>query len=51
MLDEVITWAQGKLEKEWIVDGKLIGKDLASTRAPQKFGITSMEDFMKSALL
>jgi len=50
MLDEAIVWAQGKLGKEWVVDGKLTGKDVETTRAPQKFGISTLEELMKGIL-
>lgn len=49
-LDKVIAWAQGHLGKEFIVGDKLTGKDLAETRAPQKFGIATLDEFMQSAL-
>jgi len=50
MLDKAIVWAQGKLGKEWVIDGKLTGKDVATSRAPQKFGIQTLEDLMKGIL-
>jgi len=50
MLDKAIVWAQGKLGKEWVVDGKLTGTDVATSRAPQKFGIQTLEDLMKGIL-
>mmetsp|Transcript_52847 Transcript_52847/g.146460 ORF Transcript_52847/g.146460 Transcript_52847/m.146460 type:complete len:402 (-) Transcript_52847:176-1381(-) len=46
-IDKVIAWAQKHLGKEWIVGDKLAGKDLGETRAPQKFGITTVEELMK----
>ena len=37
-IDAVITWAQEKLGKEYLRDGRVAGKDVAETRAPQRFG-------------
>lgn len=48
-IDEAITWAQQQLGKEWLVDGRVAGKDLDQTRAPQKFGLCSLEEFMAGA--
>mmetsp|Transcript_109647 Transcript_109647/g.153581 ORF Transcript_109647/g.153581 Transcript_109647/m.153581 type:complete len:409 (+) Transcript_109647:64-1290(+) len=42
-IDKVLTWAQGKLSKEFLKDGKMNGKDIKDTRAPQAFGVTSKE--------
>lgn len=44
MMDEVIMWCQGKLEKEYIVDGELKGKDVESSRAPQSYGFKTLDD-------
>eukprot|EP00420_Gonyaulax_spinifera_P021389 CAMPEP_0197900732 /NCGR_PEP_ID=MMETSP1439-20131203/49752_1 /TAXON_ID=66791 /ORGANISM="Gonyaulax spinifera, Strain CCMP409" /LENGTH=400 /DNA_ID=CAMNT_0043521649 /DNA_START=82 /DNA_END=1284 /DNA_ORIENTATION=+ len=49
MLDRAISWAQEKLGKEWLVGDKLTGKDLGESRAPQRFEIHTLEDFMKGA--
>ena len=45
-LDEVITWAQGKLGKEYLVNGKLAGKDIGETRCPQRFGISTLDGIL-----
>ena len=45
-MDEVIYWAQRLMGKEYVVDGKLTGRDLGESRAPQRYGISSLEDFM-----
>ncbi len=42
-IDRVITWAQGKLGKEYLVSGDLRGRDLNESRAPQQFGIDSLD--------
>lgn len=46
-MDEVIVWCQQVLGKEYLVDGKLKGKDLESTRAPQRYGYTDLDSFME----
>ena len=46
-MDEVIYWAQDLMSKEYIINGKLVGKDLIDSRAPQKYGVKSIEEFMK----
>lgn len=43
-MDSIITWAQDKLGKEYLVGTELKGKDLNLTRAPQAFGLKSLED-------
>eukprot|EP00929_Paragymnodinium_shiwhaense_P095942 TRINITY_DN57287_c0_g1_i1.p1 TRINITY_DN57287_c0_g1~~TRINITY_DN57287_c0_g1_i1.p1 ORF type:complete len:413 (+),score=66.15 TRINITY_DN57287_c0_g1_i1:53-1291(+) len=48
-IDAAITWAQTQLGKEWLVDGKVVGKDLEHTRAPQKFGLKTLDAFMAAA--
>ncbi|KAL4237124.1 hypothetical protein ACF0H5_005505 [Mactra antiquata] len=46
-IDSVITWAQGKLGKEYIVGSELKGKDVGTTRAPQAYGFKNLEDLCK----
>jgi len=48
-IDAAIVWAQERLGKEWLLGGKVAGKDLAHTRAPQKFGLTTIDEFMAAA--
>jgi len=50
-IDKVLTWAQKCIELELLVDGKMAGKDVAKTRAPQGVGIKTMEEFIVSAKL
>merc|ERR1712000_731497 len=38
-LDKVVEWAQTHMNKQFILHGKLQGKDLSSTTAPQAFNI------------
>ncbi|XP_076437739.1 opine dehydrogenase-like [Babylonia areolata] len=46
IIDEVMTWAQGKLGKEYLVGSELKGKDVKETRAPQAFGFHSLDDLV-----
>jgi hypothetical protein len=41
-IDQVITWAQARLGKSYLVNGRLGGPDLAETRAPQVYGIHTL---------
>ena len=47
-IDTVLNWAQDMMGKEYLVDGKLCGKDVASTRAPQSYGFHDLDTFMKA---
>ncbi|MCG3207543.1 MAG: Opine dehydrogenase [Anaerolineae bacterium] len=38
-IDAVVIWAQARLQKEYLVDGQLVGAHLSETRAPQTYGI------------
>jgi hypothetical protein len=42
-IDRVILWAQERLGMEFLKDGRLAGKDLPASRAPQRYGITTLE--------
>ena len=46
-MDDVIMWCQEMLGKEYLVNGKLEGKDVDSTRAPQHYGFTDLDTFMR----
>ena len=43
IIDEVISWAQERLNKEYLVDGKLVGPDVNSSRAPQRYGFQDLD--------
>jgi hypothetical protein len=43
VIDRVIQWAQARLDQEYLVDGKLCGRHLTATRAPQRYGLYSLE--------
>lgn len=46
MIDRVILWAQEQLGRSYLENGRLTGKDLAETRAPQAYGITRIEQLV-----
>ena len=43
MIDEVITNTSAWIGKEYLIDGRLIGRDVMTTRAPQRYTIDSLE--------
>ena len=45
-IDKVLKWCQEKIGKEYLVNSKLQGKDVASSRAPQRYGFTSLESIL-----
>jgi len=47
-IDAVLTWAQEKMGKSYLVDGKLTGKDLKESRAPQAYGFTTLEEMISA---
>lgn len=47
-MDDVIMWCESVMGKEYLVDGKFIGKDVASTRSPQAYGFTDLDDFLRA---
>jgi len=47
-MDEVITWAQGRLGKEYLVDGKLAGRDVKHSRAPQRYGFQDLDSMINA---
>jgi hypothetical protein len=48
IMDEVITWSQERLGLEFIRSGRLVGQDLPSTRAPQRFHIKTINQLTNS---
>ncbi|XP_078351418.1 tauropine dehydrogenase-like isoform X1 [Oculina patagonica] len=45
-IDKVLTWCQEKMGKEYLVNSKLQGKDVSSSRAPQRYGFTTLESIL-----
>jgi opine dehydrogenase len=46
-IDSIIEYCQKYMGKEYVVNGKLVGKDVGETSAPQKFGIRTIDDLKK----
>ena len=44
MIDNIIKWVQVKLNKQYIINDKLEGKDVIETGIPQNYGINTIED-------
>jgi hypothetical protein len=42
-MDEVITWAQRRIGKEYLINGQLKGRDLSASRVPQRYNINTLE--------
>jgi hypothetical protein len=47
-MDEVITWAQERLGREYLVDGKLAGRDVKYSRAPQRYGFQDLDSMINA---
>jgi hypothetical protein len=47
VIDRVLDWAQARLEKKYLVCGKLEGADLPATRAPQRYAISSLDQYLR----
>jgi len=47
MIDEVITNTSAWIGKEYLIDGRLIGRDVMTTRAPQRYTIDSLEELIR----
>lgn len=45
-IDTVLSWCQERLGKEYLVGARLVGKDLATTRCPQRYGFTTIEEVL-----
>ena len=42
-MDEMILWYQNLMGKEYLINGRLQGKDVIETRAPQRYGLRTLE--------
>lgn len=47
VIDKVLSWAQKRLEKEYLTSGKMQGADFHYTRSPQSYGFTNLDQFMQ----
>jgi hypothetical protein len=45
-IDEILRWSQWKMGREYLVDGKLQGRDIAESGAPQCHGIATLSDLV-----
>nr|CAH17649.1 strombine dehydrogenase [Sipunculus nudus] len=45
-IDKVITWCQDKMGREFLKDGKFVGKDLEKARCPQHYGLHSLDEII-----
>lgn len=43
-INSVIAWSQQQLRKQYLVGASLIGSDLLSTRCPQRYGLSRIDD-------
>jgi hypothetical protein len=50
MMDTVLIWAQTNMGKEYVVDGRLQGKHVGETAAPQRFGIATVDDLIRGVV-
>jgi hypothetical protein len=48
-LDRVIGWAQRVTGREWLVGGRLAGRDVAWSDAPQRFGARTLQALLVAA--
>jgi ketopantoate reductase len=45
-MDLVLRWSQERMGREYLTEHGLTGADMANTRAPQRFGLTSVKDLV-----
>lgn len=45
-IDEVLSWSQRQMDKEYLINSKLQGKDILTSRAPQRYGFNSLESIL-----
>lgn len=51
LFDEIILWAQRILGVEYLVDGRIAGRNAADLPIPQTFGITTRDELVRRALV
>lgn len=47
VIDTVLAWAQEMMHKEYLVGGKMVGRDIAETPIPQNSGIVTTSDLIR----
>ncbi len=45
-MDEVITWSQERMSRQYLRRGQLQGRDLQSSRCPQRYGISDIDELL-----
>ncbi|MGH3867214.1 MAG: NAD/NADP octopine/nopaline dehydrogenase family protein [Pseudonocardiaceae bacterium] len=45
-IDMVLSWSQERLRKEYLTSSGLTGRDVASTRCPQRYGFTTLPEVL-----
>eukprot|EP00050_Salpingoeca_kvevrii_P002193 m.188174 g.188174 ORF g.188174 m.188174 type:complete len:145 (+) comp10556_c0_seq7:965-1399(+) len=45
-IDEILLWAQDFIQKEYLVDGELRGRDCATSGLPQAYGLHSIQQIV-----
>jgi len=45
-IDEILGFFQGHMGREYLKDGRLAGRDVGETKAPQAFGIHTLDDYL-----
>eukprot|EP00049_Salpingoeca_infusionum_P003309 m.65442 g.65442 ORF g.65442 m.65442 type:complete len:420 (+) comp12056_c0_seq4:339-1598(+) len=50
-LDKVLNWFEEHVPKSFLVEGKLTGTDIATTRCPQRYGYTDLRQFLVASRL
>ena len=46
VMDKIILWCQARVHKEYLVAGKLQGKDMGTTKTPQRYGYKDLASFI-----
>ncbi len=45
-IDQVLTWGQRQLAREYLTGSGLVGRDVSSTRSPQRYGYTTLPEVL-----
>ena len=46
VIDQVVDWSQDRMSRQYLIDNKLCGRDVAETRAPQRYGIKNIKQMI-----
>jgi hypothetical protein len=50
MISRVIEWSQERIGRDFLAGGRVAGEDVASSRAPQRFGIGALHELIQAPL-